>query len=118
MTCLCVQDSHGFGFCPQSSRLLALGHALAAVTTRCQRNTQGQLSECTFVLLLLQVWDTPSIPMKLPFATPSRRASEAGSHVAGSDPEAPELPWGLVLSQFATVARHDPRREVCCADLT
>ena len=68
------------------------------------------------LLLLQQVWDTPSIAMKLPFATPSpsRRPSEAGSHVGGSDSEAPEHPWGLVLSQFATVARHDPRREVCC----
>ena len=66
------------------------------------------------LLLLQQVWDTPSIAMKLPFATPSpsRRPSEAGSHVRGS--EAPEHPWGLVLSQFATVARHDPRNEVCC----
>ena len=56
--------------------------------------------------------------MKLPFATPgpSRRPSEAGSHVGGSDPEAPEHPWGLVLSQFTTVARHDPRSEVSCVD--
>lgn len=55
--------------------------------------------------------------MKLPFATPSpsRRPSEAGSRVEGSNPEAPEHPWGLLLSQFATVARHDPRREVCYA---
>ncbi|KAL3134912.1 hypothetical protein ABBQ32_007876 [Trebouxia sp. C0010 RCD-2024] len=61
-----------------------------------------------------QVWATPSISMKLPFATPSpsRRPSEAGSRVEGSNPEAPEHPWGLLLSQFATVARHDPRREV------
>lgn len=53
--------------------------------------------------------------MKLPFATPSpsRRPSEAGSHVGGPEAEAPDHPWGLVLSQFATVARHDPRREVC-----
>ena len=68
------------------------------------------------LLLLQQVWDTPSIAMKLPFATPSpsRRPSEAGSHVGVPDSEAPEHPWGLVLSQFATVARHDPRHEVCC----
>ena len=72
-----------------------------------------------WVSLLQQVWDTPSIAMKLPFATPSpsRRPSEAGSHLGGPDSEAPEHPWGLVLSQFATVARHDPRREVCYADL-
>lgn len=57
--------------------------------------------------------------MKLPYATPSpsRRPSEAGSHVGGPDAEVPEHPWGLVLSQFATVARHDPRCEVCYADL-
>ena len=69
------------------------------------------------LLLLQQVWDTPSIAMKLPFATPSpsRRPSEAGSHAGGPDSEVPEHPWGLVLSQFATVARHDPRREVCWA---
>ena len=70
-------------------------------------------------ILLYQVWDTPSIAMKLPFATPSpsRRPSEAGSHVGGPESEAPEHPWGLVLSQFATVARHDPRREVCCVHI-
>lgn len=53
--------------------------------------------------------------MKLPFAapSPSRRPSEAGSGVGVPDPETPEHPWGLVLSQFATVARHDPRPEVC-----
>ena len=67
----------------------------------------------------LQVWDTPSIAMKLPFATPSpsRRPSEAGSGAGGPESDSPEHPWGMVLSQFATVARHDPRTEVptmCC----
>lgn len=52
--------------------------------------------------------------MKMPFATPapSRRPSEAGSHAPASEVGAPEHPWGLVLGQFATVARHDPRPEV------
>lgn len=61
-----------------------------------------------------EVWDTPSVAMKMPFATPapSRRPSEAGSHAPGSEAGAPEHPWGLVLGQFATVARHDPRPEV------
>lgn len=62
----------------------------------------------------VQVWDTPSIAMKMPFATPapSRRPSEAGSHAPGSEAGTLEHPWGLVLGQFATVARHDPRPEV------
>lgn len=62
----------------------------------------------------VQVWDTPSIAMKMPFATPapSRRPSEAGSHAPGSEAGTPDHPWGLVLGQFATVARHDPRPEV------
>lgn len=53
--------------------------------------------------------------MKMPFATPapSRRPSEAGSHAPGSEAGTPDHPWGLVLGQFATVARHDPRPEVC-----
>lgn len=61
-----------------------------------------------------QVWDTPTIAMKMPFATPppSRRPSEAGSHAPGSEAGTPDHPWGLVLGQFATVARHDPRPEV------
>ncbi|KAL0043362.1 hypothetical protein WJX79_002614 [Trebouxia sp. C0005] len=61
-----------------------------------------------------QVWDTPSIAMKIPFATPapSRRPSEAGSRAPGSEAGTPDHPWGLVLGQFATVARHDPRPEV------
>ena len=52
--------------------------------------------------------------MKMPFATPapSRRPSEAGSHAPGSEAGTPDHPWGLVLGQFATVARHDPRPEV------
>ena len=62
----------------------------------------------------MQVWSTPPIAMKLPFATPSssRRPSEAGSQTLSSDPEAAEHPWGVVLGQLATVARHDPRAEV------
>ncbi len=69
---------------------------------------------CTFNFRV-QVWDTPSIAMKMPFATPapSRRPSEAGSHAPGSEAGTPDHPWGLVLGQFATVARHDPRPEVC-----
>lgn len=52
--------------------------------------------------------------MKIPFATPapSRRPSEAGSRAPGSEAGTPDHPWGLVLGQFATVARHDPRPEV------
>ena len=73
-----------------------------------------QISLCT-PGLCVQVWDTPSIAMKMPFATPapSRRPSEAGSHAPGSEAGTPDHPWGLVLGQFATVARHDPRPEVC-----
>ncbi len=52
--------------------------------------------------------------MKMPFPTPapSRRPSEAGSHAPGAEAGTPDHPWGLVLGQFATVARHDPRPEV------
>ncbi|DBA73285.1 hypothetical protein WJX77_003623 [Trebouxia sp. C0004] len=61
-----------------------------------------------------RVWDTPSIALKMPFTTPapSRRPSEAGSHAPRSEAGTPDHPWGLVLGQFATVARHDPRPEV------
>ncbi len=94
----------------KTSHMIQKRHCFVGI----MKTDNGMSNQPLHTKLYLQVWDTPSIGMKMPFATPgpSRRPSEAGSHAPGSEAGIPDHPWGLVLGQFATVARHDPRPEV------